>query len=104
MTLSELSKYMSLEFLKNPIFLCLFIIGIIGIIYEIFKFIKMFFRALYKLIDFILITPLSRAVYFIGDKFGSKNGGFDKFFNNPNTLIFISLICAFAAFLAIDRK
>jgi len=40
MTLGELSKYMSLEFLKNPIFLCLFIIGIIGIIYEIFKFIK----------------------------------------------------------------
>ena len=40
MTLGELSKYMSLEFLKNPIFLCLFIIGIIGIIYEIFMFIK----------------------------------------------------------------
>ncbi|MBQ4571466.1 MAG: hypothetical protein IJB21_07205 [Bacilli bacterium] len=71
---------------------------------KIFKFIKMFFRTLYKLIDFVLITPLSRTVYFIGDKLGSKNGNFDKFFNNPNTLIFISLICAFAAFLAIDRK
>ena len=71
---------------------------------KIFKFIKMFFRTLYKLIDFVLITPLSRTVYFIGDKLGSKNGNFDKFFNNPNTLIFISLICAFAAFLTIDRK
>ena len=58
----------------------------------------------YRIIDVILVTPISKAVYFVGDKLSSKNGNLDKFLNKPNTLIYVSLICAFAAFFAVDRK
>lgn len=71
---------------------------------KIFRFFKLIFRGLYRILDLIVITPLSRLVYFISDKFNTKGGTLDKFFSNPNTLIFISLICAFAAFLAVDSK
>ena len=68
------------------------------------KIFKGIFRVLYKILDVIIITPLSKVDYFISDKLGNKNGKLDKFFNSPNTLIYISLVCAFAMFLAIDRK
>ncbi len=71
---------------------------------KILKFFKMIFRGIYKLFDIIIITPLSKLAYFISDKTSNRGGGFDKFINNPNTLIYLSLICAFAAFFAIDRK
>ena len=69
--------------------------------YNIFKSI---FNFLYKIIDVIIITPLSKIIYFISDKLGGKNGAFDKIINNPNSLIYISLIFAFACFIAVDLK
>src|SRR5574344_256591 len=74
------------------------------ILNKILKFFKMIFRGIYKCIDIIIITPLSKTAYFFTDRFSTKGGKFDKFINNPNTLIYISLICAFAAFFAIDKK
>jgi len=74
------------------------------VINKIFKKIKRVFKIIYRLIDLIIITPLSKLAYFITDKLSNKGGGFDKFINNPNTLIYVSLICAIAAFLAVDRK
>ena len=71
---------------------------------SIFKFFKRFFRILYRILDLIIITPLSKLFYIVSDWFSGKGGRFDKFINNPNTLIYISLICAFGIFLAIDRK
>ena len=73
------------------------------IISKILKFFKKFFRILYRILDVLLITPISKLVYLIRDGFSSK-GRFDKFINNPNTLIYISLILAFAIFFAVDRK
>lgn len=71
---------------------------------KIGKFFAKLFKILYKVIDTLLVTPISKAVYFIGDKLSNKNGNLDKFLNKPNTLIYVSLICAFAAFFAVDRK
>lgn len=71
---------------------------------KIGKFFAKIFKVLYRIIDVILVTPISKAVYFVGDKLSSKNGNLDKFLNKPNTLIYVSLICAFAAFFAVDRK
>ena len=71
---------------------------------KIGKFFARLFKMLYKVIDTLLVTPISKAVYFIGDKLSNKNGNLDKFLNKPNTLIYVSLICAFAAFFAVDRK
>ncbi len=71
---------------------------------KIGKFFARIFKVLYRIIDVILVTPISKAVYFIGDKLSNRNGNLDKFLNKPNTLIYVSLICAFAAFFAVDRK
>ena len=70
---------------------------------KILKFFKKIFKIIYRILDLILITPISKAIYFLRDSFSSK-GRFDKFINNPNTLIYISLILAFAIFFAVDRK
>lgn len=70
---------------------------------KILKFFKKFFKIIYKILDVLIITPVSKAIYFIRDGLSSK-GRFDKFINNPNTLIYISLILAFAIFFAVDRK
>ena len=70
---------------------------------KILKFFKKIFRVIYRLLDIILITPLSKLVYFITDAITGK-GIIDKFINNPNTLVYISLILAFAIFFAVDRK
>ena len=71
---------------------------------KIGKFFTKIFKVLYRIIDVLLVTPISKAVYFIGDKLSNRNGNLDKFLNKPNTLIYVSLICAFAAFFAVDRK
>lgn len=71
---------------------------------KILKFFGKVFRILYKLLDIVIITPLSKAAYFIGDKLSNKNGRFDKFINNPTTLIYVSLVCAFLVFFAVDLK
>ena len=71
---------------------------------KIGKFFTKFFKVLYRIIDVLIVTPISKAVYFIGDKLSSRNGNLDKFLNKPNTLIYVSLICAFATFFAVDRK
>lgn len=71
---------------------------------KILKFFVKFFRILYRLIDLLIITPISKGIYWIIDGLSNKNGGLDKFLNNPNTLIYISLLFAFIAFFAIDLK
>lgn len=69
-----------------------------------YNILKSILNFLYKIIDIIIITPLSKIIYFISDKLGGKNGAFDKIINNPNSLIYISLIFAFACFIAVDLK
>ncbi len=71
---------------------------------KILKFFGKIFKILYRLLDIIIITPLSKAAYFIVDKISNKNGAFDKFINNPNTLIYVSLACAFGVFIMVDYK
>ena len=71
---------------------------------NIFKFFAFIFKWIYKIIDKFIITPLSKLAYYISDKLSNRNGGLDKFFNKSNTLIYVSLICAFALFVAVDKK
>ena len=68
------------------------------------KFFRIFFRILYRIIDLLIVTPLSKIVYKIGDMLGNRNSNFDKFLGNPTTLLYISLLCALAAFFAVDLK
>ena len=70
---------------------------------KILKFFGKIFKFIYKLLDIVIITPISKLIYWISDSFVAK-GRFDKFLNNPNTLIYISLVLAFVVFYAVDRK
>ena len=71
---------------------------------KILKFFGKFFRILYRIIDLLIVTPLSKLLYLISDGFSSKNGVFDRLLSNQNTLIYVSLICAFSAFFLVDMK
>ena len=71
---------------------------------KIIRFFGKIFKFLYKILDVIIITPLSKFAYFIYDHLSTRNTTFDKFLNDPNTLVYISLICAIALFFAVDKK
>ncbi len=74
------------------------------IINSIAKFFVKVGQFIYKIVDKVIITPVSKFVYFIIDKISSKPGKFERFLNKPNTLIFVSLLCAFVTFIFVDQK
>ncbi len=71
------------------------------------KFLKSvgkFLKATYKVIDKILITPISRLVFKISEYFKNNNGTIEKVLNRPNVLIYIALFFAVAVFFLVDSK
>lgn len=74
------------------------------IISAIFKPFIILFKFIYKIIDKIIVTPLSRLVYKINDFLKSRGSGIEKILNRPNALIIISLICAVVMFVLVDQK
>ena len=74
------------------------------IIKTIFKPFLALFKILYKIVDKLIVTPLSRLVYKINDFLKSHGTGIEKVLNRPNALIVISLICAVVMFFLVDQK
>ena len=66
-------------------------------------FLKLF-QVIWKTIDKVFITPISRFVYFLMDKMGANNFNFEKLFSSKTSIIIVSLICAFATFFVVDNK
>lgn len=62
------------------------------------------FKAIYKFIDKIIITPISRLVFKISEYIKNNNGGLEKILNKPKALIYISLFFALAIFFLVDSK
>ena len=62
------------------------------------------FKAIYNIIDKIIITPISRLMYKISEISRDNSGKLEKILNRPNVLIYISLICAVAFFVLVDSK
>ena len=71
---------------------------------KIFKGISKFFKAIYNLIDKLLVVPISRLIYRISELLRNNSGKLEKILNRPNVLIYVSLFCAIAIFLLIDSK
>lgn len=63
-----------------------------------------FFRAIYRLIDKCIVTPISRVIYNINNYMKNHNSGLDKLLNRPNMLLYASLVLAVVVFLLIDSK
>lgn len=76
----------------------------IKIFKKLFKIIYVILESIYKLIDKIIIMPISRLVYNITKVSKSKNVDLNKYLSKPNFLIYLSLILALIAFLLIDNK
>ena len=68
------------------------------------KFFVKLFKGIYKLIDKVIVTPISKYTYRIIKKFNKRTGGIDKLLNRPNFLLYLPLIIAVAVFLLVDNK
>ncbi|MBQ2872944.1 MAG: hypothetical protein IJE89_02985 [Bacilli bacterium] len=64
----------------------------------------LFIKALIRLIDKKIITPITKFILLITDKMGKRTDRFERWLVKKNTLIFISLLIAIVAFFAIDNK
>lgn len=64
----------------------------------------LFIKAIVKLIDKKLITPITKFILLITDKMSRRTDKFERWLVKKNTLIFISLLISIVAFLAIDNK
>lgn len=71
---------------------------------KIFKPFIIFFRAVYRAIDKVIVTPISRLIYKINEIFRDNSGKIEKILNRPNVLIYVSLICAVGVFLLVDSQ
>ena len=61
-------------------------------------------KNIYRFIDKLIVTPISKAVYQISKNFNKRTGGLDKLLNRPNFLLYLSLIIAVVVFLLVDSK
>ena len=69
-----------------------------------FRTIIAFFRAIYKVIDRLIIVPITKFLVMITDKLKNRSDRFEKWIRRKNTLIFISLILAIILFLYVDSE
>ncbi len=68
------------------------------------SFFKKIGLGIYKVIDVILITPISKLIYKLMNKNPNGPSLIDRMLNKPNMIVYISLILAFVTFFVIDRK
>lgn len=74
------------------------------LISTLFLAIAAIFGNIYKLIDKIIIVPITKVMIFISDRFGTKTDKLEKMLTRKNTLVFISLILAICLFLYVDSE
>lgn len=71
---------------------------------KIFKpFIKLF-KVIYNFLDKIIVTPISRAIYYLNKRFKSNTSHVEKILNRPNVLVYLSLAFAVIVFFLVDSK
>ena len=71
---------------------------------KIGKAIGSFFKAIYRVIDRLIVTPISRLIFNVREYLRSKNIKLDYIFNRPNFMIYVSLILAVIMFILIDSR
>ena len=64
----------------------------------------LFIRAIIRIIDKKLVTPITKFILLLSDKMGRRTDKFERWLVKKNTLVFISLLIAISAFFAIDQK
>ena len=64
----------------------------------------LFIKAIIRLIDKKIITPITKFILMITDKMSRRTDKFERWLVRKNTLIFVSLLVAMVAFFTIDKK
>lgn len=64
----------------------------------------MFIKAIARLIDKKIITPITKFILLLSEKMGNRTDKFERWLVKKNTLIFISLVFAIVAFIVVDNK
>ena len=64
----------------------------------------LFIKAIIKLIDKKIVTPITKFILLISDKMGRRTDRFERWLVKKNTLVFISLIIAISLFFTIDQR
>lgn len=64
----------------------------------------LFIKAIARLIDKKIITPITKFILMLSEKMGSRTDKFERWLVRKNTLIFISLVLAIVAFIVVDNK
>lgn len=71
---------------------------------KMIKLCKNFFHNIWKIIDKRIVTPLTKLVVIITDRFGDYSNRFEKWLTKANTLLFLSLFIAIIVFIIVDQK
>jgi len=71
---------------------------------KVLKIAKAVILFFYKIIDKLIVTPISKLIYIINAKIKNNSGGFEKMFNKPQVLIYASLIFAISIFFLVDNR
>lgn len=71
---------------------------------KLFKMIKSFFLSIWKVIDKLIVFPITKLVFKITSKLTKSNKSFENWLSSTNTLLFISLFLAIITFIIIDQK
>lgn len=68
------------------------------------KIIKSIYSFFSKLIDKIIVVPISKLILIINKKFDTPSRKFENWLSKSNTLLFISLAMAILTFIVIDQR
>ena len=71
---------------------------------KLMKIFKSFFLGIWKIIDRIIVFPITKIIFKITSKLSDSSKRIENWLSNANTLLFISLVLAIIAFIAIDIK
>lgn len=71
---------------------------------KIIKAIKKIIRVTFAFVDRYIVTPITKLALLIGEKTSKNAGKFERWLNQKNTLVFVSLIVALALFFYVDSR
>lgn len=71
---------------------------------KILQLLKRFFLGIYHFVDKFLVTPISRLIFHIGERFKNNPTKIDRFLNRPHILLYVSLVFAVGIFFLVDSQ
>lgn len=71
---------------------------------KIVQVFKKLFRSIAYFFDRYFVTPVTKFIFLFTNKYGKSGKQIENWLSSTNTLLFISLLLAFAIFIMIDKK